>query len=570
MPILDLGYIKGPQGPKGAPGKTGPQGERGIQGVPGPQGPRGPQGPPGDNAAAITFANLTAEQKAALVGPKGDDAAPITYENLTDAQKAALVGPKGNDGAPGPQGPAGPQGPQGPQGARGPAGPQGPQGPKGDDAAAITFANLTDEQKASLIGERGPQGPQGARGPAGPQGPQGPKGDNAAAVTFANLTDAQKASLVGPQGERGPQGPQGATGATGPRGAQGPQGERGPQGPQGPRGYTGDNAAAVTYDNLTSAQKAALVGPQGPTGPQGPRGYTGNTGPQGPQGPKGDTPTSMPASNITGTVPITKGGTNGTSAAAGVYNLVNELSALSSSGLATNDYIPILDTSGRTGRKVSLSDLKSAVGGQSGTVPLNQGGTGATSGSAGLYNLINSATALTASTISVNDFIPVGSTSSGTGRKITLANLKTALGVGSSTGSSGTSGSSGRKIIVGSYVGNQTIFSETQQTISLGFRPSFVFVYAIGSNRDGEPYAYNVIYEPSSEKMWVEQGFSACTDSYADGMITSNSCLVPTGSGFSVANSVSHTTTGEIVKIHRKLLNVNGETYIYIAVGPAS
>ena len=84
------------------------------------------------------------------------------------------IGTKGDKGEPGPVGPQGPQGiqgepgPVGPQGIQGEIGPQGPQGEKG---------------------ETGATGPQGERGT---QGEQGPKGDK---MTYADLTEADKADL---------------------------------------------------------------------------------------------------------------------------------------------------------------------------------------------------------------------------------------------------------------------------------------------------------------------------------------------------------------------------------------
>lgn len=127
------------------------------------------------------------------------------------------------------------RGPAGPRGATGSQGPRGPEGPKGDTGPA---------------GERGPEGakgdtgPRGPRGDAGPQGPPGPKGDEGPAgkdgeVTFAALTEEQKASLKGDPGPQGPTGARGATGKTGPAGPTGPQGPEGPPGPQGPPGEPG-------------------------------------------------------------------------------------------------------------------------------------------------------------------------------------------------------------------------------------------------------------------------------------------------------------------------------------------
>lgn len=65
-------------------------------------------------------------------------------------------------------------------GPRGEKGPVGPQGPKGEDGT-VTFDELTDSQKESLRGEVGPQGP------IGPQGP---------ALSYEELTPEQKADLT--------------------------------------------------------------------------------------------------------------------------------------------------------------------------------------------------------------------------------------------------------------------------------------------------------------------------------------------------------------------------------------
>lgn len=48
---------------------------------------------------------------------------------------------------------------------------------KGDKGDALTWDDLTPEQKASLKGERGDKGDQGIQGEQGPQGIQGEKGD---------------------------------------------------------------------------------------------------------------------------------------------------------------------------------------------------------------------------------------------------------------------------------------------------------------------------------------------------------------------------------------------------------
>ena len=94
---------------------------------------------------------------------------------------------------------------------------------------------------------------------------------------MARVTISSNNLFPGPRGAQGPQGDPG-----GPEGPQGPQGPQGPAGPQGPEGLQGP------------------VGPTGAGGAQGPKGDTGNTGPQGVPG---------VVQSITGTAPITVGGT---------------------------------------------------------------------------------------------------------------------------------------------------------------------------------------------------------------------------------------------------------------------
>ena len=88
----------------------------------------------------------------------------ITIEALEIAMDMA-IGTKGDKGDKGDPGEPGPIGPQGPQGIQGEIGPQGPQGERGETGAA---------------------------GPQGIQGEQGPKGDK---MTYADLTEADKADL---------------------------------------------------------------------------------------------------------------------------------------------------------------------------------------------------------------------------------------------------------------------------------------------------------------------------------------------------------------------------------------
>lgn len=154
---------EGPQGPQGDPGPqgpVGPQGEQGEQGEPGPEGPRGLQGPKGDKG----------EQ--GPQGEKGSDGTSVTIKGSVDNKSELdnISSPKNGDGyilgqdlwvwngtewknvgqVKGPQGDPGPQGPVGPQGDPGPQGEQGPQGPAGLQGEKLTYADLTESDKADL------------------------------------------------------------------------------------------------------------------------------------------------------------------------------------------------------------------------------------------------------------------------------------------------------------------------------------------------------------------------------------------------------------------------------------
>ncbi len=65
----------------------------------------------------------------------------------------------------------------------------------------LTWTNNKNLQNPTAVNIRGPQGSPGLTGATGPQGPtgaQGPPGQDGA-MTWADLTEAQKAQLVGPR-----------------------------------------------------------------------------------------------------------------------------------------------------------------------------------------------------------------------------------------------------------------------------------------------------------------------------------------------------------------------------------
>ena len=181
----------------------------------------------------------------------------------TTATSSGAVGPTGPTGSAGGTGPTGPTGSTGSTGAGGPTGPTG---------AASTVA--------------GPTGPTGSIGTTGATGPTG------AASTVAGPT--------------GPTGSIGTTGATGPTGAASTvAGPTGPTGSIGTTGATGPTGAASTVAGPTGP--TGSTGSTGAGGPTGPTGSTGSTGASGPTGPTG--PTVYPGAGI----PVSTGGSWGTS-----------------------------------------------------------------------------------------------------------------------------------------------------------------------------------------------------------------------------------------------------------------
>lgn len=345
-------YVRGPQGPQGVQGLQGPQGPAGLQGAQGVQGNQGPKGDTGQTGP---------------MGPQG----PAGPQGVAGEDGARGIqgpeGPRGQQGNTGPQGPEGPIGPQGPQGIRGEQGIQGPpgiqgiqgiQGPKGDrgddgqslyiedvypTVQALRNAYPTGNEKmyqveadgecyiwSELVEDWVSVGP--LRGPEGPQGPQGVQG------------------IQGPQGDPGPEGPQGLQGEKGDTGTQGPQGIQGPEGPAGPEGPQGQKGDTGAIGPQGPQGKKGDPGEQGPEGPQGIQGVQGPTGPQGPAGPQG----ADGADGKSAFESAQDGGYTGTE-----QQFNEDLSAVS----------------------------KKATLGSNGTVPITQGGTGATTPQAALAAL---------------------------------------------------------------------------------------------------------------------------------------------------------------------------------------
>lgn len=76
---------------------------------------------------------------------------------------------------------------------------------------------------------------------------------------------------------------------------------------------------------------------------------------------------------LTGTVPVTRGGTGATAAAAALYNLINALAAMPP---VAADKFPFVDSDAGTTKYVTLTNLLTALGFASGILPVAKGGTG--------------------------------------------------------------------------------------------------------------------------------------------------------------------------------------------------
>ena len=120
----------------------------------------------------------------------------------------------------------------------------------------LTF-KLVDgtEQSLAFALPKGDKGDKGDRGERGPQGIQGEKGEKGAdgTMTFADLTEEQKESLRGAKGDKGDKGDQGEQGIQGPQGIQGIQGEKGDKGDKGDKGEDPDVSIFATHADVQEA-----------------------------------------------------------------------------------------------------------------------------------------------------------------------------------------------------------------------------------------------------------------------------------------------------------------------------
>lgn len=213
-------------------------------------------------------------------------------------------------GTKGDQGEAGEKGDRGLQGIQGSDGQKGEKGNKGD---AITFNDLTTEQKAELTGPTGPQGNQGERGlqglkgddgytpvkgvdyfdgANGSDGANGLPGSNGKEVEFQKTTthiqwryvNESWSNLVALVDIKGADGTNGTNGTNGLNGSDGNDGADGKgissidlQGTVGlNKTYRMTFTDSSTYDFTVTDGAAGAAGAKGDTGSQGPAGQNGS------------------------------------------------------------------------------------------------------------------------------------------------------------------------------------------------------------------------------------------------------------------------------------------------------
>ena len=270
------GNIKGPTGATGLQGPIGPQGPKGDKGDTGPRGPQGLKGDTGDT------------------GPQG----PQGLKGDTGSQ-----GPQGVKGDTGPQGPKGVKGDTGPQGPQGLRGLQGPTGATGSSAVVLQTSYSYSQAEIESFANDSYSGTWQVSSSSGVKAGDvallrvhnSTKGGSSFIVAQVKSVPGEKSVVTvskglidkGETGATGPQGKQGVKGDTGPQGPQGVKGDTGPQGPKGVKGDTGPQGPQGLKGDTGSQGPQGVKGDTGPQGPQGLKGDKGDTGPQGTTGPAG-------------------------------------------------------------------------------------------------------------------------------------------------------------------------------------------------------------------------------------------------------------------------------------------
>lgn len=176
----------------------------------------------------------------------------------------------------------------------------------GADAVKYTPQSLTEAQKAQARSNIGVTSGGGGAGEAGTTFT--PSVSAAGVISWTNdggLENPTPVNIKGPKGDQGPKGETGEKGETGAQGPQGEPGEKGEPGAQGPQGEPGTDAT-VTKAAITTAL-----------------GYTPADAKNVPSGALASKDSvDLGGSDVTGTLPVSNGGTGATTPEKALENLI--------------------------------------------------------------------------------------------------------------------------------------------------------------------------------------------------------------------------------------------------------
>jgi hypothetical protein len=434
---------QGPAGLQGSQGVAGPMGTTGQAGPQGPAGATGSQGAPGDDGLSVLSG---ASDPATTVGVNGDFYINTATSKIfgpkvagnwpTGVSLIGPTGPQGPTGVTGTTGAAGSAGPIGPQGAAGPTGPPGATGAAGTNGSGFDFRNAFNASASYAIDDVVTYNGSTYVAIAASSGPSNPTPD----------TNASGWSVMAQEGTPGATGTAGSAGAPGATGSQGPVGPTGTSGPQGPAGaspFTLDGANAVfttgsvgigvdppsttavldvtsttqglLAPRMTTSQRLAIATPANglivyDTTTKSLQIYdsvgtawnqvadTATTGSV--TSVTASTPlivtngTTTPAITL-GTVPVANGGTGATTATVAINSLLPAQTGDNGDVLKTNGTIAswgaaptgtVTSVTGTSPITVATGTTTPAI--TLGTVPVANGGTGATTTTAALANLL--------------------------------------------------------------------------------------------------------------------------------------------------------------------------------------
>ena len=489
--------------------------EEWLESLRGPQGPQGEQGTPGI-AASINVGTVTTGSPGtdAIITNVGTTSAAILNFTIPRGDKGDK-GDKGETGEQGPQGLKGEQGEQGTQGIQGIQGPQGPQGERGEKGETGSGFKVLDYYPTQEALEEAIPSPN--VGDAYGIGSGEPYDIYIYGETSGWVNNGHLQGAKGEKGDTGPQGPKGDPGEQGAQGIQGVQGPKGETGETGPKGDPGEDGATFT-PSVSSEGVISWTNDKGLPVPE----AVNIRGPQGPQGPVGPNEVSTTTdTNITG---LLKG--NGSTVQQAV---------------AGTDYVAM--ESDPTVPAWAKAENKP-------TYTASEVGAEAT-GAVATHNTAGDAHA-------------------------SLFAAKADLVDGKVPESQLPQSGGGSNVVVGTYVGNASRANEAPQAINLGGQPLFVWVGSLDnytSNDPGVPWYEDTHFSMGETENFLQELYSAYAylnfsyywKSAAGDMAP---ILEVTTSGFSVRNYhyTYENTTGSTFEQLDGLLNINKDTYFYLAV----